>query len=54
MPKTKERKIRITEDNWLVFTIEFLEELRNDLYSLDDHERSEEVERLIKYLNKTN
>ena len=42
------------EDNWLVLTMEYLRELHNDLENLDEHERADELQDLIDYLDKTN
>lgn len=45
---------KITEENYLSLTIEYLEEFQNDLESFDAHKHASDVRKLIKYLNKTN
>ena len=46
--------MKITEENWLSLTIQYLQELHNDLENLDEHERADELQALIDYLQKTN
>lgn len=45
---------KITEDNWLELTVEYLQELHNDLENLDEHKRADELQELIEYLQITN
>lgn len=44
---------KITENNWLKLTVGYLQELHNDFENLDEHEKADELEKLIDYLNKT-
>ena len=49
---------KVTDDNWLSLTIEYLEELQNTysemLGSDEDEAKEEQIARLLKYLQKTN
>lgn len=51
----KETKpLKITEENWLTLTIAYLTDLSNSFKVLSEHEEARKIEKLIRYLNKTN